>query len=125
MRDELATVGEVVPRPELVQATLNGVAKHCFVEAIVARESLPSWDRIWDDFVQEETRRGLVQGNSSTSMEDEENVVLTAKGKKKFKKAGAKQHDGQKKDLSTVKCFACQKLGHYAGQCPQKKKKKQ
>ena len=38
-------------------------------------------------------------------------MALTAKGKKKFKKGpkkgGAKQQDGQKKDLSTVKCFAC------------------
>ena len=27
--------------------------------------------------------------------------------------------------MSKVKCFACQKMGHYAGQCPNKKKKKQ
>ena len=53
VRDELATVGEVVPSSELVQTTLNGVAKPwaIFVEAIVARENLPTWDRIWDDFV--------------------------------------------------------------------------
>ena len=58
----------------------------CFVEAIVARENLPYWHRLWDDFVQEETWRGLVQGSSSTSREGEEIVALTAKGKKKFKK---------------------------------------
>ena len=56
-------------------------------------------------------------------------MALTAKGKKKFKKGlkkgGAKQQDGQKKDLGTVKCFACQKMGHYAGQCPQKKQQQQ
>jgi hypothetical protein len=28
-----------------------------------------------------------------------------------------------KKDMSKVKCFACHKFGHYAGQCPNKKKK--
>ena len=27
--------------------------------------------------------------------------------------------------MSKVKCFACQKMGHYVGQCPNKKKKKQ
>ena len=130
MRDELAALGEVVPGLELVQTALNGVSKPwaVFVEAIVAKENLPSWDRIWDDFVQEETQRGLMHGNSSTSREDEENVALIAKGKMKFKKdpkkGGAKQQDGQKKDLSTVKCFACQKFGHYVGQFPQKKKKK-
>ena len=68
-----------------------------------------------------------MHGSSSTSREDEENVALIAKGNKKFKKGpkkgGAKQPDGQK-DLSTVKCFSCQKLGHYAGKFPQKKKKK-
>ena len=32
---------------------------------------------------------------------------LTAKGKTKFKKGGAKKHDGKKKDLSNVKFFAC------------------
>ena len=66
-----------------------------------------------------------MQANASTSTDDEENVALTAKGKKKFKKGGTKQQEGQKKDLTTVKCFACQKFGHYVGQCPQKKKKKQ
>jgi hypothetical protein len=28
-----------------------------------------------------------------------------------------------KKDMSKVKCFPCHKFGHYAGQCPNKKKK--
>ena len=93
VRDELAAVGEVVLGSELVRTSLNGVAKPwaIFVEAIVARENLSSWDRLWDDFVQEETWRGLVHGSSYTSREDEENVALTAKGKKKFKKGGAKQ----------------------------------
>ena len=76
----------------------------------MARENFTTWDIICDDYVQEETQRGLVQGNSSTSREDEENVALIAKGKK-FKngpkKGGAKQQEGQKKDLSTVKCFTC------------------
>ena len=35
-----------------------------------------------------------MQGISSTSREDEENVALNTKGKKKFKKGGAKQQDG-------------------------------
>ena len=65
---------------------------------------------------------GLLQGSASTSREDEEDVALTAKGKKKNKKGGAKQQDGKKKDLRTVKCFVCKKIGHYVGQCPNKKK---
>ena len=56
-------------------------------------------------------------------------MALIAKGKKKSKKGpkkgGAKQQqDGQKKDMNTVKCFACHKMGHYAATCSNKKKKK-
>ena len=100
VRDELVALGEVVPIAELVRTTMNGVSKpwDVFVEDFVARENLPTWDRICDDFVQEETRRGLVQGSASTSREDEEDVALTTKGNKKFKKGpkkgGAKQQDG-------------------------------
>ena len=57
MRDELASLGEVVPNAELMRTAMNGVSKPwaVFVEGLVARENLPTWDRICDDFVQEET----------------------------------------------------------------------
>ena len=121
VRDELAAVGEVVAPTELVRTAVNGASKPwgAFVQAIVGRENLPTWDRLWDDFVQEETRRGLVQGSTSHSGVDDENVALAAKGKKKKgpKKGGAKQYQqqsGQKKDLIKIKCYACQAFGHYA-----------
>ena len=91
----------------------------------MARENLPKWERLWDDFVQEETRRRYVHGSSSTG-NDEENVALAANNKKKFKKGlkgGNKSKGEGKKDMSKVKCFACHKFGHYTGQCPNKKKK--
>jgi transposase InsO family protein len=133
VRDELGAVGEVIPSTELVRTALNGVAKPwaVFVEGIVARENVPSWDRLWDDFVQEETRRGYVHGvGSSGVQEDEENVALAAKGKgKKTKKRGnlgghnekGKNKKGEK-DMSKVRCWACQKQGHYAATCPERKK---
>ena len=101
MRDELAAVGVVVTDHELVRTALNGVTAPwtVFVQGLVARENLPSWDRVCDDFVQEETRRGFLQCNGSTSRGDEEDLTLTAKGKKKSKKCpkkggGKQQQDG-------------------------------
>jgi len=127
VRDELGAVGEAIVDSDLVRTTLNGVSKQwvVFVEGIVAREKLPGWERLWDDFVQEETRRGYVHGSSSTGHE-EENVALATTSKKKFRKGpkgGQKPKGEGKKDMSKVKCFACHKFGHYAGQCPNKKKK--
>ena len=83
VRDELGAIGEVIDSAELVHTTLNGVAKPwaVFVEPMVAREHMPSWDRFWDDFIQEETRRGYVQGSIYHRKDDEENVALAAKGK--------------------------------------------
>ena len=48
VRDELAVVGEVVDNSELVRLVLNGVPKPwvVFVEAIVARENMPSCDHL-------------------------------------------------------------------------------
>jgi hypothetical protein len=52
--------------------------------------------------------------------------LLLPTSKKKFKKGpkgGNKPKGEGKKEMSKVKCFACHKFGHYAGQCPNKKKK--
>jgi hypothetical protein len=52
---------------------------------------------------------------------DDENVALASQAKKgKFKKFSSGEstsQDDKKKDLSRVKCYACRKFGHYAGQC--------
>ena len=66
VRDELAVVGEVVGIPEMVRTTLNGVSQHwtVFVQTIIGRENIPTWDRLWDDVTQEEIGRGFIQGSS-------------------------------------------------------------
>ena len=53
VRDELATVGETVDSAELIRVALNGFLKswETFVRGIVAWENMPSWERLWDNFV--------------------------------------------------------------------------
>jgi hypothetical protein len=50
--DELMAIGEVVKDYELVRTTLNGFSKTwaLFLKGVVAREHLPNWQRLWDEF---------------------------------------------------------------------------
>jgi hypothetical protein len=81
---------------------------------VVAREKLPDWERLWDDFTQEALRVDASQASQPKS-EEEENVALHAK-----KSSGARGS----RDMGKVRCFACHKTGHYASKCPNKKKNK-
>jgi len=122
IRDELAAVGEKTEDPELVVCiALDGFTKSwdVFVHGAVAREKLPDWQCLWDDFVQEEIRIGQARPSSSTHIEEEEGLALTGKAK------GKKDRKGKKNiDFSKFKCFQCHKMGHFASQCLERKKKK-
>jgi hypothetical protein len=58
IRDELVVVGEIMDPGFMVRPALNNFSKPWgpFVRDIVSREIMPTWERLWDDFVQEETR---------------------------------------------------------------------
>jgi hypothetical protein len=137
IRDELAAVGEIVDPDFMVRTTLNNFSKPwgSFVRGIVAREVMPTWERLWDDFVQEELRCSSGSSGQQHTPEGDEDLALWSKGKKKIgegarqgPKGGTQPQEsgsGQKKDISKVRCFACGEMGHYVGQCPKRKKKKQ
>jgi hypothetical protein len=116
VKDELAVVGEVISDSELVRIALNGFTKdwEVFVKCVVGREHLPDWSRLWDDFTQEKIRE---RSQSSDQKMDKanENVALVAKSKKKGSSG---------RDLSKVRCYCCNQLGHLASHCPERKKKK-
>jgi len=78
IKDELAKVGETIQSSQLVRSTLSGFPKKwdAFVDGIVAGGNIPSWERLWDDFMQEETRRH----SKNASQHDEEKVRLKKVG---------------------------------------------
>jgi hypothetical protein len=138
IRDKPGAVGEVVNPNSMVRTALNSFTKPWgpFVRGIVSREVMPTWERMWDDFVQEETRL-VAEASGQQTMQGDEHLALWTKGKKKTGRRGrqgpqfgappqgGESSSGTKRDMSTVRCFSCGEMGHYAGQCPKKKKKQQ
>jgi hypothetical protein len=70
--------------------------------------------------VQKEIRIGQAGPSSSTHAEEEEGLALAGKAKGKKKRKYGKKNI----DFSKVKRFHCHKMGHFASQCPERKKKK-
>jgi hypothetical protein len=56
--DQLATIGEKVTNANLVNMALNvfPTSREPFVKVICAKENLPNFERVWDDYIQEETQ---------------------------------------------------------------------
>jgi hypothetical protein len=114
-----------------VNVALNGLPKSWkpFVKGVCAREHLPDWQRLWDDCIQEETQE---KSKSNKQGSSDENLALVnktkmGKGKISSKKGNSEEGSSQprkKKDYSKITCFSCHKNGHYASQCPEKKKGK-
>jgi hypothetical protein len=98
IQDELAAVRETVDETELVRSrtALNGFTKQwdVFVRGVIAREKLPNWERLQDDFTEEELQVDASQASQSKS--EEENVALHTK-----KSSGA----GGSRDMGKVRCF--------------------
>jgi hypothetical protein len=95
-------------------------------KASVLERSFQTSERLWDDCIQEETRREALGGPQEDG--DVENLALASqarkgKGKVRMNTGGdSSSQAGTGKDLSKVKCFHCHKKGHYASQCPERKK---
>jgi hypothetical protein len=67
-----------------------------FVNSLVGRDKFLSWERLWNDFNQEEIQEGsqIRDQEKEESGADEENVSLVGNNK------------GKKKEMGKVKCFA-------------------
>jgi hypothetical protein len=132
LRDQLATTGEKIKSEESIPIALNGFSSSWepFVQGVCAHGLLPNFEKLWDNFILEETKLENVSGK----VEEIQNLALIRKmrGGKKGGPGGVKRQGGRvkffeprKKDLSHMKCFKCHEMDHYASQRLERKKTKQ
>ena len=136
LKDQLKAIGDTIDDNELVTIALNGFpsAWDPFVQGICARVELPKFEQLWNDCVQEEaknlSKQSLqrppddgTQAFASNARRGKRNFGRRPFGKKDSDRKHAHGHEHKKKDVSQVKCFNCDELGHYASKCPHKKRK--
>jgi hypothetical protein len=118
-KDQLIAIGVPVDDDDLVQTTFDGLpdAWRFFLASVNGRESQPNFERLWHDCLEEEGR--LTSINDFSVLKDHSLAAKTKKWRK-FPQSKGKGKKPQGKlshlnpHLSKVKCFNCNKLGHYA-----------
>jgi uncharacterized membrane protein YgcG len=125
---ELGAVGEVIQPNSLVRQALHSFTKPwgAFIQGIVAREHLPTWERMWDDFAQEEIRLSVESSGQRQQQSGQggEDLALWAKGKKKVgrggrqgpKTGGQQQRSGGGAVSGSGQSGSGQSSGHGSGQ---------
>jgi hypothetical protein len=109
IRDELAAIGDVISKKELVTTTLNGVPTFWipFVQGVCARSKLPKFDKLWADCTHKESR---LADQHKRLIVDEEEALTTQKNKissfrKNNKEANSVRVSNKKKDVSKIRCY--------------------
>jgi hypothetical protein len=92
---------------------------------VCARSKLPKFDKLWADCTHEESR--LV--DQQKRLIDEVEALTAQKNKKSpfrknNKEANSVRVPDKKKDVLKIRCYNCQKLGHFSYDCSQGKGKR-
>jgi hypothetical protein len=125
IRDQLLVTGMTMDDDDLVQAIFDGLPSpwETFLSSVSGREIHLTFERLWHDCLQEESHTST---RRKPTKEEHSTLASRFKGKKKctFQKGSERMptFKGNNIDTYNIKCFSCNKLGHFAKDCCFRKK---
>jgi hypothetical protein len=121
IRDWILVTGVTMDDDDLVHVIFDGLPSSwdTFLSSVSGREIQPTFERLWHDCLQEESRTAT---RSEPTKEEHSALASRFKGKNKvtFQKGSQRKPNtkgkfkGKNVDTSKIKCFSCNKLGHFA-----------
>ena len=115
LEEQLLAVGALTEEDDFIGAAINRLPDSwaSFISFVYGRGQSPSFEGFSHDYIEEENR--LQRRFGSSSKAGEKDLVLSTKFKKGKKSRGKKPQKDS--NLSHIRCFQCDQLGHYAKDC--------
>ena len=121
IKEHLEAVDEEMENAEIVMTTLNGLPRawDSFIQGIYARKKLVKFNRIWEEYSQEEY--WIAAREEKMGSEDQALMVQSNKTRRNSYHPKGKHFHNTRKDLSRIRCYTCDEKGHYARECSRNK----
>ena len=124
IKEQLEFGDEEVENAEIMMTTLNGLPRSwdSFIQGICARKKLVKFSRLWEECSQEEAR--IATREEKMGSEDQALIYQSKRGRRRphhFKGKNPHHRDNNRKDLSRIRCYTCDEIGHFAKYCPKRK----
>jgi hypothetical protein len=125
LRDQLQAIEEITSEKELVNIVLNGLPKtwDAFATSMNTRKEYPTFEELWTCYAQEESRINAKE--KPQKKHDDQTFIEILKNFRDKRKFDSRKKPKQRKDISEIQCFNCQKYGLYRNQCLDLKKRKE
>jgi hypothetical protein len=125
LRDQLQDIEEITSEKELVNIVLNGLPKtwDAFAASMNTRKEYLTFEELWTCCAQEESRINAKE--KPQNKYDDQAFTTRFKNFMDKRKFDSRRKPKQRKYISEIQCFNCQKYGHYRNQCLELKKRKE